>query len=131
MPVRRKARADAPPDFERAAITALKKNARPLATREIVEQMIRLGLATPSGKTPQNSMQNTIKRANLRSKAETYEFSLRGELGVAEHIGSSTGPQRRFWSLGLKSSPPGHAEISSPPHSDFSLPRCGIPARFA
>ena len=54
--------------FEDAAVTVLKRSHHPLAVREIVEEMVELRLVEPSGKTPQNSMQNTIRRANERRK---------------------------------------------------------------
>lgn len=55
--------------FESAAISVLVKAKRPLTIREIVERMIEQGLASSSGKTPQNTMFNTIRRANARRKA--------------------------------------------------------------
>lgn len=55
--------------FEQAAVTILRKARRPLSVREITDKMIELGLAESSGKTPQNTMQNTIRRANKRRKA--------------------------------------------------------------
>ena len=55
--------------FEEAAIAILRKAKQPLSIREIVERMTSLGLAATTGKTPQNSMSNTIRRANERRKS--------------------------------------------------------------
>jgi len=68
MPKKRRVNAR-PSDFEEAAVTILKGSRRPLSVREITDEMIRLGIVEASGKTPQNSMQNTIRRANERRKA--------------------------------------------------------------
>ena len=67
MPSKRKENAHSN-DFEKAAVTVLKKSRRPLSVREIVDEMMKLGLVEPSGRTPQNSMQNTIRRANEKRK---------------------------------------------------------------
>lgn len=55
--------------FEDAAIAVLLKAKQPLSIREIVERMTQLGLAKVTGKTPQNSMSNTIRRANDKRRA--------------------------------------------------------------
>ena len=68
MPTRRKVNGR-PNDFEKAAITVLKRSQCPLSVREIVDQMIKLRLVEQCGRTPQNSMQNTIRRANEKRKA--------------------------------------------------------------
>jgi hypothetical protein len=56
--------------FLEGAVTVLKKSRRPLSVREIVSKMVEQQLVEPSGRTPQNSMQNTIRRANERRKAQ-------------------------------------------------------------
>jgi len=55
-------------EFEEAAVAVLQKARRPLTIAEIVERMTSMGLVEPSGKTPQNSMSNTIRRANERCR---------------------------------------------------------------
>lgn len=59
----------APLDFETAAVAVLKRNGRPLSVRQIVDEMIRLEMVEARGQTPQNSMQNTIRRANEKRRA--------------------------------------------------------------
>lgn len=56
--------------FLEAAVTVLKKSRSPLTVREIVTKMVEQRLAEPTGRTPQNSMQNTIRRANEKRKAD-------------------------------------------------------------
>lgn len=56
-------------DFEQAAVVVLKRHRRAMSVREIVDETIRLNLVKPTGQTPQNSMQNTIRRANQKRKA--------------------------------------------------------------
>ena len=68
--------------FEQAAVTVLKKAKCPLTIREIVDRMIELRLVTATGKTPQNSMSNTIRRANEKRKANREP-----PLFVASHQG--------------------------------------------